>query len=431
MQNIFFKHTIFLLTIIALISVGACGPTSDAKASADKEVHDEQGPREGDDHIDGEDDHDDDEDDHTDEGQSDSGEEEEHEDVVNLSEAELKEFNIQLSTAGPGSISTFVDLPGEIVINSDAMVHVLPWVDGVVSKVNKKLGDNVAAGEVLAVLESRELAELKVNYLSALERFNLASEIFSREEKLWKQQITAEQEFLTTKQGLAEARINLRSTEQKLYTLGFSKEHLAKKQNHPDATFTRFEVKAPFAGTVIEKHITLGESVNNENEIFVIADLSSVWVDISIYQKDLPLIKKGQNTIIDPGYGLERGKGIISYIGHIVGESTRTAPARIVLDNSSGQWRPGTFITAKIAINDQKLPLVVPRSALQTYEGSQVIFVQDEDGFEPLPVVIGLGNQDSVEVVSGITPGQVYVSEGAFTLKAQLSKAAFGDGHNH
>ncbi len=321
------------------------------------------------------------------EGDGGHGEEEGHGEVVRLSDKEMREFGIELARAGSGWLDNFVELPGEIVINSDTMVHIVPPVSGIVRKVNKKLGDPVVAGEVLAELSSRELAELKVAYLSARERYNLARELFTREEALWKKQIVAEQDYLAARKALAEARIELRSSEQKLHSLGFSEEDLALQDDHPDVTFTRYKVTAPFSGTVIEKHITLGEMVKSDSEIFVIANLDTVWVDISIYQKDLPLIEKGQTVVIGAGHGLPPGRGIISYVGPIVGETTRTAPARIVLDNSAGRWRPGMFITAKIAVSREEVPLLVPRTALQTFEEKQVIFVLDEDGFEHRPVV--------------------------------------------
>ncbi len=457
-----YTYAIMVLALLALIVNTGCDSPKNAAASSEtiQESHDEHdhgtehaepekhrddphGHTEAEHEEDVHDDHDDhddhdaheDEDDHDAHAESgtDSHDESEagHVDVVQLSSAELTEFGVELSTAGPGDLVSYVTLPGEIVINTDTMAHIVPRVGGIVRKVHKKLGDEVAAGEVIAELESRELAEIKVNYLSARERFTLAQEIFLREEKLWKKQISAEQDFLSTRQSLSEARIELRSAEQKLHALGFSENYLDKELNQPDANFILYKVTAPFAGTVIEKHITLGETVKEDSEVFIIADLRTVWADIKIYQKDLPLIKKGLSVRIDPGHGLPVGQGTISYVGPIIGESTRTAPARIELDNSAESWRPGMFITADIAAGNDKVELIIPKSALQTFEGSQVVFVQDEDGFEPKPVVLGRASTDQVEVVGGLHVGDRYVSKGAFTLKAQLSKGAFGDGHNH
>lgn len=393
-----------------------------------EEDHDEHGEEDHDEH--GEEDHDE----HGEEGHAEHGEEEsdEHgEEVVKLSPAELEEFGIELEVAGAGSLDQYTELPGEIVLNADRLAHVVPRVAGMVREVRKSLGDSVKDGEIMAVIESRELADAKAAYLAAAEREKLARSSFEREEGLWQKKVTSEQEYLDARQALAEARIEKNSAEQQLHALGFSDGYLKELPSHPDATYTRYEIRAPFAGTIIEKHLTLGESVNADAEVFTIADLSSVWVDINVYQKDLPKIRKGQTVRIEVGHGIPAVTGKIAWIGPLVGEATRTAKARVILPNPDGVLRPGLFVTARVAVADIAAEIIIPKSALQNFEDRPVVFVKGEDGFEPRPVQLGRQNATHVEILSGLTPGQTYVSEGAFTLKAQLSKGAFGDGHNH
>lgn len=364
---------------------------------------------------------------HEEEGHDEHGEEE----VVRLSAADLKEFGIEVATAGPGRLDEYAELPGEIVLNADRLAHVVPRVSGIVREVGKTVGDAVKAGEIMAVTESRELADAKAAFLAAVERETLARASFDREERLWRKKVTSEQEYLDARQALAEARIARNSAEQQLHALGFSDAYLKGLPEHPDATYTRFEIRAPFAGTIIEKHLTLGENVNADAAVFTIADLSSVWVDINVYQKDLAQIRKGQSVVIEIGHGIPAVRGEIAWVGPLVGEATRTAKARVVLPNPDGDLRPGLFVTARVAVGSTSAGIVVPKSALQTFEERTVVFVQDEDGFEPRPVQTGRQNATQVEILSGLEAGQVYVSQGAFTLKAQLSKGAFGDGHNH
>jgi cobalt-zinc-cadmium efflux system membrane fusion protein len=369
---------------------------------------------------------------HADEGHDEHGGEDEHgEEVVRLSVAELNEFGIKLSTAAAGSLDQYAELPGEIVLNADRLAHVVPRISGIVREVRKNLGDLVKAGEVLAVIESRDLAEAKSAYLAASARRKLAQANFEREERLWQKKVTSEQEYLDARQGLAEAQIEVTSAEQQLHVLGFTDTYIKELPQHQDITYTRYEIQAPFAGTIIEKHLTLGESVNENADIFTIADLSSVWVDINVYQKDLAQIRKEQNVVIEVGHGIPEATGKIAWVGPLVGEETRTAKARVVLANPDGTLRPGLFVTAKVAVNSTAAGIVVPKSALQTFEERSVVFVQDEDGFEPRPVELGRQNSSQVEILSGLEAGQTYVSQGAFTIKAQLSKGAFGDGHNH
>ena len=351
--------------------------------------------------------------------------------VVRLSDEEIEEFGIEIRTAGPGRILLHVDLPGEVTVNADRLGHVVPRVPGIVREVRKTLGDTVRTGEVMAVLVSRELADAKSAYLAARERLELALANFRREQGLWAKKITSEQEYLEAKQKLAEVRIELRSAEQKLHALGFSEAFLEKLPEHSDVDFTRYEIRAPFDGTVIEKHITTGEVLNAEAEAFVVADLSTVWVDLSVYQKDLPFVQIGQKAVVSAGPGLAEAQGIISYLGPIVGEKTRTAPARVVLPNPDGRWKPGLFVNARVAVKEEEAEIVVPKTAVQTMDGRPVIFVRTEQGFKPRPVSLGRSNDTNVAVVSGLGSGERYAAEGAFTLKAELAKEAFagGDGH--
>lgn len=357
--------------------------------------------------------------------------EEGHVEGVSLREGEAEEFGIEFSSAGPGRLSLHVELPGEIVINGDRQAHVIPRVPGLVRAVHKKLGDRVKDGELMAVLESRDLADTKAEFLAASERHEMAKLNLQREERLWKKKVSAEQEYLDARQQMAETRIALRSAEQKLHALGFSERDMKVLSGQPDMTYTRYEIKAPFAGTVIQKHITLGEALGTDAEVFVVADLSTVWIDISVYQKDLAAIRQGQKVTITVGHGTPDAQGVIDYIGPLVGEATRTALARVVLPNPDGVLRPGMFVTAQVETASLEVPLVVPKTALQTVEDETVVFIKTAEGFAPQPVKLGRTNTVNVEIVSGLKPGQTYVSKGAFTLKAQLSKGAFGDGHNH
>lgn len=366
-----------------------------------------------------------------DEHAEEEGEEGHGEEIVRLSDAELQEFGITVETAQAGNLNQYIELPGEIILNSDRIAHVVPRVAGIVREVRVTVGDQVKKGQLLAVLESRELANAKASYLAAIERAKLAQANFKREERLWEKKVTSEQEYLDARQTLVEARIAKNSTEQQLQALGFTDEVLKEFQEHPDATYTRFEIRAPLAGTIIEKHMTLGENVNAEADVFTIADLSTVWVNINIYQKDLVSIRKGQTVGIEIGHGIPSVEGKIAWVGPQVDERTRTAKARIELPNPDGSLRPGLFVTAKVAIGSSSAGLVVAKSALQTFEGKTVVFVRTAEGFEPKPVELGRQNGTTVEILSGLVPGHTYAAEGSFTLKAQLSKGAFGDGHNH
>jgi len=198
-----------------------------------------------------------------------------------------------------------------------------------------------------------------------------------------------------------------------------------------DESLTPFEVRTLISGTVIDKHITLGESVSRDRDVFVIADLRTVWIDLAVYQRDIGRVTVGREAHVSAGHGFVETTGTIGYVTPIVDEETRTATARIVLPNRDGSWLPGMFVTGKVVVERAEVPVAVPRTALFTVDDRTVLFVEDEDGFEPKPVTVGRSGEARVEILSGIGPGDRYVSRGGFTLKAELGKESFGDGHAH
>jgi cobalt-zinc-cadmium efflux system membrane fusion protein len=194
---------------------------------------------------------------------------------------------------------------------------------------------------------------------------------------------------------------------------------------------TSYEMKSFISGTVIEKHMTLGEVHSEDVDAFVIADLDTVWVNFSIYQMNLQRVSVGQKVVISAGQGVPDARGVISYISPSVDQHTRTATARVVLPNRGGRWCPGLFVEGRITVEETEVALLVPKSALQTMDGQTVVFVEAQESFKVQPAEIGRTNHTSAEVLSGLMPGQKYVSKGGFVLKAELLKGAFGDEHGH
>jgi cobalt-zinc-cadmium efflux system membrane fusion protein len=353
--------------------------------------------------------------------------------LIRLSQRELEECGVTIAAAAPGWLGREIVLPGEVHMNGDRLVHLVPRVPGTVKEVRRTLGDRVEAGEVLAVIESNDLADAKVDFLAARERLSLAESNFQREKNLWEKEITSEQEYLDARSDLAEARIEFRSSEQKLYAIGLTESQVAGLNGDADEVFTRYEVRAPFAGTVVDRHITLGEKVGDDSEIFVVADLRTVWVDLSITQKDFPHIVRGAEVTVSAGYGIPDARGVIEYVSPVLGEATRTATARIVLPNPEGLWRPGLYVSASLTVAETEVPVMIPRTAAQYLDEEWVVFVEEGDGFEPVPVGLGRGDDERVEVVSGLSPGQRYVAEGAFECKAKVVTSNIDPhaGHGH
>ena len=194
-----------------------------------------------------------------------------------------------------------------------------------------------------------------------------------------------------------------------------------------------YPLRAPFDGTVIEKHLTLGEKHSDDSGAFTIADLSSVWVDIAVYQKDLAYVKKGMNVKISAGVDKRQADGVITYVAPVIDEETRTALARVVLPNPNGEWRPGLFVSTQIPIGGKSASVVVPKSAIQRLDNETVVFVDTMDGLKAVPVSLGRGTASRVEILSGLTVGQRYVARGGFELKAKIVTSGLDPhaGHGH
>ncbi len=349
--------------------------------------------------------------------------------VVRMSPEALAEFDIEVATAGPGALHLMLTFPGEVKVNQDHFAHIVPRVSGVVHSVDKSVGDRVRAGDVLADIDSRELADLKAMYLANLERMAIAASNYRREETLYGKKISSEQEYLEARQALAEARIALRSVRQKLLALGFSEAYVDALPEQPEHALVHYELTAPISGVVVEKHVSQGEALNADTDAFAIADLRTVWVDLNVFQKDLDFVREGQQVALVTTGGQLRGEGVISYVRPIVGEETRTAIARIVLPNPDGRWRPGLFVNGTITVDAVEVPMLVPKSAVITMGGETVIFVETPEGFVARPVTLGRENETHVEITSGLEPGERYVARGGFALKAELEKDQLGDEH--
>lgn len=343
---------------------------------------------------------------------------------VKLSPEALKNADIELSTAGPGEVNVTLSLPGEVSLNLDAVAHVTPRVAGTARDVLKRVGETVKKGDLLATLESRDLAEAQREFLASKERLGLAEATFARAEQLQKENISAEKDFLQAKQGLAEARIEQRSAAQKLQAIGGG------------GGGGGYALVAPFAGTIIERHVTVGEVLSEATRAFTIADLSTIWVNVTVYAKDLPLVAVDQSAEVRAEGIAEPARGTIAYLGQVVGELTRSANARIVLKEPGPAWRPGLFATAEVVVDRATSPVVIPDAAVQSVEGKDAVFVQEGDAFQMRPVSLGRKGRGQdpamgqfVEVLAGVKAGDRVATKNSFILKAELGKSEAGHDH--
>ena len=342
-------------------------------------------------------------------------------DTVALSEAQLQAAAITLATAGGATLTQRLQLPGEIRLNEDRTAHVVPRIAGVVESVAANLGQQVRKGQVLAVIASTVVSEQRSEHLAAQRRLSFARSTYEREKKLWEEKITAEQDYLQAQQALREAEIALANAQQKLIALGAG--------TGSTGALNRFELRAPFDGQIIEKHVALGEAVKEDAQVFTLSDLSSVWAEVSVSARDLPLLRVGEKAVVKAASFDSSAAGTVVHIGALIGEQTRTARARIVLENPRGTWRPGLFVSVLVSGDAAPVAVAVPQDAVQTVEGRSVVFVRAPAGFIARPVVTGRSDGALVEIVSGLAPGTSYAAGNSFILKSELGKSSAGHAH--
>ncbi|PIF10151.1 efflux RND transporter periplasmic adaptor subunit [Janthinobacterium sp. 13] len=351
-----------------------------------------------------------------------------HEEVegkLELTAAQSRAAGVVIATAAPGRIKTTVALPGEIRFNEDRTAHVVPRLAGVVEAVHADLGQLVKKGQVLAVIASTELSEQRSALLSAQRRLSLARSTYEREEKLWREKISAEQDYLQAQQAWREAEIAVQNAQQKLSALGANGSGTGASKG----PLNRYDIRAPFDGMVLEKHITLGEAVKEDANIFVISDLSTVWAEIAVPAKDLATVRMGGKAEVKASAFDASAQGTITYVGALLGEQTRTAKARISLLNPDMAWRPGLFVTVEVVSGEADAPVTVQSTAIQTVEDKPVVFVQVKDGYQATPVVLGRSDGSLTHIKQGLAAGTPYAAQGSFVLKSELGKDSAGHEH--
>ena len=344
-------------------------------------------------------------------------------DAVRLTREQILQAGITVTEARAGTVQGALSFPGEIRFNEDRTAHVVPRLAGVVEAVPADLGQMVRKGQVLAVIASSALSDQRSELLAAQRRLDLARTTYAREKSLWEQKISAEQDYLAARNALQEAEISVQNARQKLTAIG------ADGGGGGGGALNRFELRAPFDGMIVEKHLTLGEAVAADAAIFTISDLRSVWAEFVVSARDLGNVRVGERATIRSTASDGKADGAVSYVGALLGEQTRTAKARVTLTNPDMAWRPGLFVTVNVLGAAQQVPVAVVAGAVQQVEGRTVVFVETPEGFRAQPVTVGRTSDTVSEIVSGLEPGRRYAAANSFVLKAELGKA--GTEHSH
>ena len=343
-------------------------------------------------------------------------------DVVVLDTTSIRLGGIRVATVD--SITTSgLQVTGSITYDANRVSHVGSRTDSRVLTVRADLGSRVASGAALAILESADVGQLRAEERQGEELVAIARENFAREQRLEAQGISSRKELLLAEAELRRSEAALRSTEERLAVLGAAHDHGAGAE---------YSLVAPFAGTVVARNASLGEVVGPADVLFTVADLSVVWIELDIFERDLSRVRAGQSVVVTvTAYPGRRFPGRVAYVGEILDTTKRTVRARVEVPNANTALKPGMFATASIQVGGGGPAMaVVPQAAVQEVDGRQVVFVPgDAPGeFRPVPVEVGEAvDGGRVIILSGLRPGSRFVVTGAFALRSELAKGEIGE----
>jgi len=343
---------------------------------------------------------------------------------LRLSAQERKTAGLRVEALQEQTLADQVTLTATIKANQDRIAHVAPRVPARLVKVSANLGDTVRGGQTMAQLDSLELGEAHSVYQQARSQLALATADFERAQKLKADEIIPEKEFMRARSEFEKAKASQRAAFDRLRLLDGA--HNENEQGSP----SEFPLRAPFTGTVIEKNAVLGELAQPDKSLFTVADLSNLWIEANLFEKDLSRVRVGAPAIVTvSAYPKEEFRGKLTYISNTVDKESRAVLARVEVPNPDGRLKPEMFATAMIDTGSSASALAIPQEAVLMLNGQPTVFVLEGDAFEARPVELGAKVGNSVLLKSGIQPGEHLVTRGAYSLKAKMLKSQIGDSH--
>ncbi len=346
--------------------------------------------------------------------------------TIKLSEAQITAAGIKTAPVGEGALVRRLTVPGAIVPSADRVARVAVKLLGTVAELRKRLGEPVEKGEVIAVIESREVADAKSEYLAARLTHELQQILVGRAQTLMRSKAMAENEYLRTRTASENARVKLTVARQKLAALGLTDQQIAELPEVAVELLRRQDLTAPISGRIAERRVDLGALVGREgqeSELFVIVNLDVVWVELAVPPADLVSIREGHEITVANAATSERTQAKITFISPLLDKDTRTARVVATLDNPTHMWRPGTFVTAEVPLEVQHAGIVAPKAAMHSVKGKRVVFVREEEGFAVRTITTGREDDRTIEILSGVSRGERIAVSNSFILKAELGKS--------
>jgi membrane fusion protein, heavy metal efflux system len=362
--------------------------------------------------------------------------------VVKLDASLLKRADgvglVRTQTVARTKVSAALPTTGEIALNENAAVHISPRIAGIIESVQADIGARVKAGDTLLTLASVELGKALAEYERNRTLSELSEKVLAREAKLLEQKAGSEQDVIDAQMVFEQHRTDLKASEQMLHVLGLTEQDLAAMRESPHGVGAgRLPVRAPIAGTIIEKHAVAGEMAEPGKDLMLLSDLTTVWVWANVHSRDLGRLlaaeKRGPVAVelTVAAFPDRTFKGVLDYVGATMDEQTRTVKVRATVANPDLQLRPGMFCEATIALGNGQAEevLAVPRPVVLSDEGQAFVFKHwKDDFFIRQDVRQGREFFGMIEILEGLQVGDTVAAEGAFLLKSDVLREKMGAG---
>jgi cobalt-zinc-cadmium efflux system membrane fusion protein len=357
---------------------------------------------------------------------------------VRLTPAALSEASITTWKVQPVDLEHMLVLTGSVDYDENRLLQIAANVKGRVAEIRVDLGARVRKGDPVLEIESVELGRAREELLRELSGLRVSARAYERAKKLVEAKAISSGEFQAREGDYLAKKAAAQAAERALHLYGVGDEEIAGLRASVESEgqllaghdAPRLVLRAPFDGRVIDRKVTPGALFEELQPLLTVADISSVWVFLQAYEKDLALLHEGVPvTIRTEAFPQDAFEGRVDFLGSVVDKATRTARVRATVANRSEKLRPGMFVKAQVHVPkpdaEAKATVAVPQAALQTLEGRTTVFVQAEPGvFVRRFVETGHTFEGFTEILSGVKPGDLIVSEGSFVLKSEFAKAS-------
>ena len=313
-------------------------------------------------------------------------------------------------------IKKTLDIPGSIEVKQNLLARIGSPVQGRIIEIKGELGKTVKQGDVLAVINSTELAKQQLAYIKSVQMVELKTKAYERAVLLFDADVVSEAQKLQRKTELSAAKADMEASKDQLSVMGMTVTEIEAIQSETQIDATT-NIVAKIDGKIIKKNVNVGQVVDPTEDIFTIAMLNEVWGVAQVPERQIGFLKEGDDLRIDvPAYESKFVEGKITYLGDIVDPVTRTVTIRTEIDNAHGLLKPDMLITMKVS--GKKIEKVgVPINAIVSIDDIPNIFVKTgEDRFLMRPVTLGIRNKDAVHIDDGLLEGEEVVIDGAFHL---------------